>query len=381
MSDIFYLSLPSTASSHIYPENSPGKFKVKLAKEIYLPESEWEVALSSISFPSTSDTVVHKNVDFQKLADMDFLCGMKLEMDGVKNHKNLEIGSQSYWLRGSVLKYELSQALPIHGGDFWNSMLSLLNRRLHSRLPLKMNDYIVEDKTYQKKRPKWPVFFWEDVGCSSYRMCIDNGGIGGSYIAGIENDFYIHLDVAKAFKLVIPKQGVPAHQNGYELTSLLTFEHFRDPISEVNYHGNVQRVWEIVDAKTGQFKPEGNSSASKFLRLECSVNWFIYRLCQKHTSQVKASQSYQERPLYVYTDLVQTQIMGGSETDLLREVIYNGSKSTFEPHHLQFIPIRKNKFDTLEIGISETDGTQTAFLNSNDETVVTLCFKKRPALL
>ena len=93
-----------------------------------------------------------------------------------------------------------------------------------------------------------------------------------------------------------------------------------------------------------------------------------------HASQVKSSQTYQERPLYVYSDLVQTQIMGGSETDLLREVVYSGSKSTFEPHNLQFIPIRKNKFDTLEIGISETDGTQTEFLNSNDETVVMLCF-------
>ena len=41
MSDVFYLSLPSTASSRIYPDNSPGKFKVKLAKEIYLPESEF----------------------------------------------------------------------------------------------------------------------------------------------------------------------------------------------------------------------------------------------------------------------------------------------------------------------------------------------------
>ena len=50
------LSLPSTASSRIYPDNTPSKFKVKLAKEIYLLESEWEVALSSISFPSTSDT-------------------------------------------------------------------------------------------------------------------------------------------------------------------------------------------------------------------------------------------------------------------------------------------------------------------------------------
>ena len=79
--------------------------------------------------------------------------------------------------------------------------------------------------------------------------------------------------------------------------------------------------------------------------------------------QVKSSQvKHQERPLYVYSDLVQTQIICGSETDLRREVVYNGSKSTFKPHNLQFIPIRKNKFDTLEIGISETDGTQAEFL-------------------
>ena len=95
-----------------------------------------------------------------------------------------------------------------------------------------------------------------------------------------------------------------------------------------------------------------------------------------HASQVKSSQTYQERPLYVYSDLVETQIIGSSETDLLREVVYNGSKSTFKPFNLQFIPIRKNKFDTLEIGISETSGTQTKFLNSNDETVLMLCFRR-----
>ena len=95
-----------------------------------------------------------------------------------------------------------------------------------------------------------------------------------------------------------------------------------------------------------------------------------------HASQVKSSQTYQERPLYVYSDLVETQIIGGSETDLLREVVYNGSKSTFKPFNLQFIPIRKNKFDTLEIGISETSRTQTEFLNLNDETVLMLCFRR-----
>ena len=97
---------------------------------------------------------------------------------------------------------------------------------------------------------------------------------------------YIDLDIARAFKLVVPKVGVPAHQKGFELTSLLTFEHFRDPVSEVNYEGDVQRVWEIVDSKAIGFKPEGNSSDSKFLRLQCSVNWYIYRLCQIYASQV-----------------------------------------------------------------------------------------------
>ena len=124
MSDVFYLSLPSTASSRIYLDNTPGKFKVRLAKEICLPESEWEMALSSTSFPSTSDTVIHKNVNYQKLTEVDFMCGMELKMKGVKVYKNSLIGNKSYWLRGSVLKYELSQDMPKHGGEFWNSMIS-----------------------------------------------------------------------------------------------------------------------------------------------------------------------------------------------------------------------------------------------------------------
>ena len=36
-----------------------------------------------------------------------------------------------------------------------------------------MKDHLVEDKDYQKKRPKWPVFYWQNVGCGSYRLCID----------------------------------------------------------------------------------------------------------------------------------------------------------------------------------------------------------------
>lgn len=83
------------------------------------------------------------------------------------------------------------------------------------------------------------------------------------------------------------------------------------------------------------------------------MNWYIYEI----DNRVYSNSLHQSRPLYVYTDLIQTQIVGKSETDLLRKVEYNGGKIIYEPQHLQFLPVRKNAFDTIEIGISETNGT------------------------
>ena len=47
----FYLTLPSNASTQFYPENKPGHYKVKLPRHIFLPEKDWDVAMTSISFP------------------------------------------------------------------------------------------------------------------------------------------------------------------------------------------------------------------------------------------------------------------------------------------------------------------------------------------
>lgn len=75
----------------------------------------------------------------------------------------------------------------------------------------------------------------------------------------------------------------------------------------------------MVDGNQVGLKPEGTATKSWFLRLQAYVNWYFYEL--DHSFQ---SPLYQKRPLYVYTDLVETQVVGGSETDLLREVTYNG---------------------------------------------------------
>ena len=69
--------------------------------------------------------------------------------------------------------------------------------------------------------------------------------------------------------------------------------------------------------------------------------------------------------------------MGGTETDLLREVSFTNNekgKYLFEPLHLQYLTIRKNDFDSVELGISETDGSQVNF--KDGQTILTIDFRR-----
>lgn len=178
-------------------------------------------------------------------------------------------------------------------------MIAALNTRMHSRFPPKMHSYSTQDKDFQTKCPRWPVFTWQNI-VGKYRLFIDNSGIDGNYLSGFGNQFYTHLDIAKAFNLVVPKNGpAGADDQGYQLSSLVWAEHFRDPTSSTAAISGVQRLWSVIDGRKVGLKPEGNSTKSWFLRLMAYVNWYFYELGHSFWSSL-----YQKRPLYVYTDLM-----------------------------------------------------------------------------
>lgn len=315
--DTFYLTLPSNGYDTIYRDNTPGRFKAKLLKTISLLGREWEVALSSISFPSALSSNVRN--DYQSLVDLDFMCGLNLCMKGVKDDDDNFISDKEYWIQGNKMKYEMGRkekglSASKDGVDFWNRMIALLTYRLHSKLPIKASGIISKDKTLlsEKKHYRWPEFSWENVG-GTYRLKIDNGRIDGAYRSGLENAFFLNLEIAKVFNLIMPRQDgkYESYYQGYELTSHVTVEHFRDPISHTLRWLDGTKLWEIIDAKEAGFKPEGHSRSSKFVKFESSVNWYFYKQGNAYYSPM-----YQKRSLYVYTDLVQTQFMGRSETDL-----------------------------------------------------------------
>ena len=85
------------------------------------------------------------------------------------------------------------------------------------------------------------------------------------------------------------------------------------------------------------------------------------------------------RSLHVYSDVAGSIVVGNRVTDLLREVMYQrkGRGSVyFEPTHIQYIPLRKDVVDIVEINVAETNGDLTKFGPGN--TIVTMHFKKTP---
>ena len=112
----------------------------------------------------------------------------------------------------------------------------------------------------------------------------------------------------------------------------------------------------------------------KYVRFYSYVNWYFSSLDQK----IYQALVDPNRTLFWYTDLAQAQIVSGTETDLLREVSFNNYKKgkyLYEPLNLQHIPILNNVFDTIEVGISETDGTQVEF--NSGPTILTVHFRRR----
>ena len=148
--DTFYLTLPSNGYDTIYRDNTPGRFKAKLRKTISLPGREWEMVLSNISFPSALSPSIRN--DYRSLVDLDFMCGLNLSMDGVKDHNGDFISRKEYCIQGNKMKYEMGRtekglSASKDDVDFWNRMIALLTYRLHSKLPIKASGIITNDKT------------------------------------------------------------------------------------------------------------------------------------------------------------------------------------------------------------------------------------------
>ena len=113
----FYLTLPSNASSDVYPDNKIGSYRVKLPQTIDL-EGNWEVGLHSITYPNTWYTLQFKQNHVYYSPDT----AMKKELGNTnitfslnpRTHKVKVTMAKDHYI---ALYGQLSKMLGFGGGD------------------------------------------------------------------------------------------------------------------------------------------------------------------------------------------------------------------------------------------------------------------------
>ena len=106
------------------------------------------------------------------------------------------------------------------------------------------------------------------------------------------------------------------------------------------------------------------------------VNWEFINLNVAFRSIVKEP----TRSLHVYSNVGGSSIVGNRITDLLREIKFKREGRGvvyFEPLHIQYLPVRYEVIEFIEVQVAETSGAGgdlVKFVEGN--TILTLHFKK-----
>lgn len=109
------------------------------------------------------------------------------------------------------------------------------------------------------------------------------------------------------------------------------------------------------------------------LQLSLTVNWIFFNLNMAFREVVGEP----SRAFSVYSDVVDSNIIGGQLHALVREVEYRRQGkgvAYFEPLHIQWLPCRREYMDTIEVEVAESHGGLVKF--GTGRTLITFVFKR-----
>ena len=192
--------------------------------------------------------------------------------------------------------------------------------------------------------------------------------------------FVIHLAVAEKFGFIKQPQGM----TGYKLVPNLQFilptvaydnqtqpvgPSFRRDMNWIGEHFSGMQPTDVNREVTAQvFQVKNNQ-----LHLSRMVEWQFNNLNARFEKLVGTS----KRNVMVYTDVVESTVVGSGKFPLLREVqlLRTGEgESTMEPLHHQWIKVRGNQLEIVEVEIATPSGL-LAILPPG-KTIVTIGLKQ-----
>jgi len=344
MSD-FYITLPSNSSKNEFTENKANSFKIRLPNPIRLEGYGWKVGLFSIDMPDAHVTLP----SFKDAAGKVTLASTAWRRIEPETPNGYTFGKASF--DTDDLKEVYSN---VNGVEFMKSIISHFERErvFNNSGPRVNSKYVTNDG-----RRTYVAFKWEGED-----LVTDNKNVYRPRREPPELQFDADLALKMGWLL---EKG-----NGYVLGPNLRIEFFDDIIPDIRTRGDIQDssgnrlFFQVVK------NPIRNTA---FLELSVFCNWPFLNLNRAFESVIGSS----SRSFLVYSNVGGASVVGNQVTDLLREVnlIRKGAGvQYFEPTHIQYIPVRKEVLDIIEVQVAEATGELVTFGAGN--TIVTLHFMK-----
>ena len=106
-------------------------------------------------------------------------------------------------------------------------------------------------------------------------------------------------------------------------------------------------------------------------------NWRFVRLNETFASLNPTEKVLQERAVFVYSDVVRSNLVGDTLTDLLRIVPYKGQAQWWEPEHIEFHPLRGPLMTIVEVNLASYSGHLLEFPPPPSVCHLRLLFRRR----
>ena len=387
MSKIQRLTLISDPTDE-FPKNANNSFKVRLPERLNLPGEGWHTSLMSLTVPDKEQSnAVIATDPHTKVLKFKMTYVVRKFQSGT--YRRVETKTVDCALELEEIM-NANQGVTT-GSMFWKrAMQEVHNKIMHNVMNEQMQRLVLEPDEkpiVSAKQNAVPRLTWKK-GAMVINAIPEADLIKADKKA--ITDLFINLDIALKFGLVVEKTS--QNRTWYELgpnmqytLPVVTYDSTTQPAGNsfrtaYNWEGKQYTginptllFGDIVSSIVNDPLQVRTHDGVKFLQLSLLMQWQLNNLDASFEKIIGTTR----RTMMVYSDIVESTVMGSGKFPLLREVQImrtGDGESTAEPLHHQWIKVRGNQLDIIEVEIANTDGTLAVL--PPGKTIVTIGLKQ-----
>ena len=376
MSEIKRLTLVSDPTNE-FPNNANNSFKVRLPERLLLPGTGWHAALMSLTVPDQgqSNAVIAADPHTKVLKfKMTYMVRKWVDTGNPASTGYRRVETKTVDCEVELEEIMNSHQIVSTGSMFWQRVMQEVNNKImHNTMKEQIYRLIQnpdEKSIVSAKKNAIPRLSWKRGALVIQALSAkDLLKVDKSVIT----DLFINLAIALKFGLILEKTGqnnTVTYEIGPNLQYTLPTSTYGSSTKPNGAQYRRPYDWEgeqymginpiLVFGNTGSVTNNDpfhvvTHSGVKFVQLSLMVEWRLNNLDASFEKIVGT----RKRTVMVYSDLVESTVVGSGKYPLLREVqlLRTGDgESTAEPLHHQWIKVRGQQMDILEVEIASTHG-------------------------